>query len=448
MNNKFKKLINTAQEIQLSQEKKDSIRMRVESFMEMTPLRVSAPTSLRDRHYISKFSVLNFSKAVSFALIVLVAGGSTISYASEDSLPGDTFYTVKVNFTEPIQESLAFSQEAKLEVKTKQIEKRLTEAQTLLEKNDTTPEKHAQVEALVEKQAGEIAKSIDKLQEKGDVEAILNTTSKLQPVLKAHREALEEVSKPKAENQTDLAVAIVLTEEQEESTKNSAPATEVKSVTQTAEEIAIETDKVQKSENKSTAADNLLKTVERTIEQVQQKETQALDQVDQLEKEGLNINQVTTKKVEEASKEINDAKETIKKETDQMEVPTNESKDIDTLIDTSITTFDQNLKSDLRLLTITEAEILLEESKKLFEQGFYKLSLEKAQQALQITEGIVINQRIETLRESIRDIENQTKQEIAPEPEIEEIKTEAQIKAQEQASQAIQALEEQLSFNQ
>lgn len=444
MNNNFKKLINTAQNIELSQEKKDSIRMRVESFMEMTPVRISTPNTLRDRRYISKFSVLNFSKAVSFALIILVAGGSTISYASEDTLPGDTFYTVKVKFTEPIQESLAFSQEAKLEVQTKQIEKRLTEAQTLLEKNDTTPEKHAKVEALVEKQAEEISKSIDKLQEKGDVEAILNTTSKLQPVLKAHKEALEEVSQSKTEYEEESSILTTLSEETTEN--NMVIET---TADQTIEEIQTEKDKAQKTEEKSTATLNLLQAVERTIEKVEQKETQALEQVEQLEKEGLNINQVTTKKVEEASKEINDAKETIQKETDQIEVPMNEAQDLDTLIDTSITTLDQNLKSDMRLLSITEAEILLEESKKLFDEGFYKLSLEKAQQALQITEEIQINRKIETLRESIRNIESQTLEEISSKKSEETtplIETSKSIKVQDQASQAIQALEEQLEL--
>lgn len=459
--NNFKKTIDTAQDVKLSPNKKESIRMRVQNFMEMTPVKTQKPQALKSRRYISQFSVLNFSKAVSFALIVLIAGGSTISYASEDTLPGDTFYTVKVKFTEPIQESLAFSQEAKLQVKTKQVEKRLTEAQTLLEKNDTTPEKHAEVSGLVEKQIGEINLKIDELQEKGDVEAILNTTSKLQPVLKAHREALEEISKNS--EATELSEAIVKEEQPEitELPSDEKPDDFVEhpdSEEPQVQEMTIQAKTTIEVKDRSKVADDLLKTVEKTIVEVEAKETKALEKAQQIEKEGGKINEVTTKKVEEALKEINDAKEIIEKENIQNDVPDNE--DFDLSLDSSISTMNENLKSDLRILIVTEAEILLEESKHLYDQGLYKQALEKAQQALKLTEEMEATKRIEKLRASIQNIELESREEISLETQVdveaptlpteEELKNQIQsIPLQDQASKAIETLEAQLvSFNQ
>lgn len=434
MNHNLKQFLHKAQNVSLSEHKKEIIRSRIQEFVEMTPIQVEAKqiTKLRSPHYISKFSVLNLSKAVSFALIVLIASGSTMSYASEDTLPGDTFYTVKVNFTEPIQESLALSKEAKLEVKTKQVEKRLTEAQTLLEKNDTNPEKHAEVEVRIEKEIEQITKEIDKLQEKGDVEVILNTTSKLQPVLQAHKEALQEVTGDK------------LTQIQE--------ATEQKP------------EEVEEKETKTEVAGNLLETVERKLEEVEEKETKALEKFEELEKDSTQnekVNQATSKQVEKALKEINQVKEEIEKTTVIQDQST-ETQEIESFLDESISSIDKELSQDLKMISVIEAELLLEESKNLYEAGFYTKAYEKAQEALKVTQSLEAGKRIEEIQETIH-TQNKVIQEESSEdtpqntPSETTSTTETKIQVEiesnpnfeEQASQAIQALEAQLvSFNQ
>jgi len=329
MNNDFKKFISNAKKIELSSEKKDFIRARLQDFIEFTPVATKL-SPINSTFYISKFSMLNLSKAVSFALIVLIAGGSTISYASEDTLPGDTLYTVKVNFKEPIQETLAIGPQAKLEVKTKQVEKRLTEAQVLIKNNDLTPEKHKEVEMRVEKQVEEISQKIDELQEKGDVETILATTSKLQPVLKAHQEALQkEVDSKKSENtdtevqsevETEVAIksrqdtsALMMTSSfsvsssEDTTPENIDGKNEISTLSTKQEEVIQDNQEVETVD----VTNNLLKTVEKTLLQVEEKENRALEKVAEIENNHSDpekISDVTDKKVEQATKEISEAK--------------------------------------------------------------------------------------------------------------------------------------------
>ncbi len=207
MNQEFKKIINTAKNIRLSEIKKASIRAHVEEFIALTPIRQPQQSPLRSPFYFSRFTMLHMTKVLSLVLIVLVTGGSTMTLASEKTLPGDVFYTVKVNIKEPLEAKLARTPEAKLEFKTKQVEKRLTEAQILLQKNDTTPSKHKEVEDRVEQKIEEISEGIATLQAEGDVATILATTSKLEPVLQAHKEALEGVVATEKESQNKAMIA-------------------------------------------------------------------------------------------------------------------------------------------------------------------------------------------------------------------------------------------------
>jgi tetratricopeptide (TPR) repeat protein len=454
MSNEFNKLIHTAKQITLSEEKKGIIRARVQEFVEMTPIKKAPTAPLRSPFYLTKFSVMHFSKAVSLVLIVLIAGGGTMSYASEDTLPGDMFYTVKVNIKEPIEEGLAFSQQAKLEVKTKQVEKRLNEAQVLLERNDMSPEKHKEVEDRVEAKVNEISETIDKLQEKGDVETILATTGKLEPVLKAHQEALQEANDKEAVIEEGLLMESALL-------KTSIATEETFQVAETPS-----TEKLASTETKSHLTDNLLKTIERTIVQVEEKETKALETVANLENTDINnqrITDATDKKVLEATKEINQIKSDLQAITEVIDTTMANTATVDTTMTGTLESIDQALKNDAILLTITEAEILLAEAKTFFEQGLYKEALEKAQAAIKLTATIEATQKIEEVKETTQ---NKNEAEITPAPlpetpievlpeetidqpllpneEVTSGKIEGTIQIEDQASQAIEALESKL----
>lgn len=449
MNDNFNKLIQSAKQIELSSEKKGIIRTRLESFIELTPITQTVSKPIKSP-FTPRISISYFSKAISFALIVLIAGGSTISYASEDTLPGDTLYTVKVNVKEPLEQKLALTPQAKLEVKTKQVEKRLTEAQTLLQKNDTSPEKHKEVEVRVEKQVEEIAQTISELQEKGDVETILSATSKLQPVLKAHQEALQkEVNEPSTEllakSVNPVEVSTFMDSENESSDISRVSLVQETETTEVTESSDV-------SELKSSLADSLLKTVEKTLLQVEEQETKALESVENLEVTETNkelISSVTDKKVEEATKEIEEIKNQISQNETIISESSNVSEPESTLeqtIEAEVIVLETTIKQDELILTLADAEILLAESKTLYEQGLYKESLEKAQEAIKITAMIEANKKIEAAKE----IKIETKTDISEPVIIPEkiIPSETQIQIEDQASQAIQSLENSLFLKQ
>lgn len=449
MNDNFNKLIQSAKQIELSSEKKGIIRTRLESFIELTPITQTVSKPIKSP-FTPRISISYFSKAISFALIVLIAGGSTISYASEDTLPGDTLYTVKVNVKEPLEQKLALTPQAKLEVKTKQVEKRLTEAQTLLQKNDTSPEKHKEVEVRVEKQVEEIAQTISELQEKGDVETILSATSKLQPVLKAHQEALQkEVNEPSTEllakSVNPVEVSTFMDSENESSDISRVSLVQETETTEVTESSDV-------SELKSSLADSLLKTVEKTLLQVEEQETKALESVENLEVTETNkelISSVTDKKVEEATKEIEEIKNQISQNETIISESSNVSEPESTLeqtIEAEVIVLETTIKQDELILTLADAEILLAESKNLYEQGLYKESLEKAQEAIKITAMIEANKKIEAAKE----IKIETKTDISEPVIIPEkiIPSETQIQIEDQASQAIQSLENSLFLKQ
>lgn len=434
MNNNFKKFIHTSKNIKLSETRKDIVRGKIVEFVEMNPIRTRNPQPLQSPLYLSKFSVLNFSKVVSFALIVLIAGGSTISYASEDTLPGDLFYTVKVNFTEPIQTSLALSPQAKLEVKTKQVERRLTEAQILLQKNDTTPAKHAEVEARVEQKVSEISETMIKLQERGDVETILKTTSQLEPVLQAHRQALQDVIQEESHLST-TPFSISLSDEEMIETVSSSEITQT-----TLEETPVHSD-IEKS--KTEIADTLLRQVEQSLAQVEKQEVETLVKIEELTQSGSDkASRVATNKVIQLSKEIETIKQvnqqTLDNQPQEPLLSEHINTDVETYLDLSISEINEDFKKDIRDIMVIEAEILLEESKQLFEKGSYKEALLRAQEALKLTGNFEISQRLSELTKPSTSVEQNNTNTSS---EIEQI-----VEIENQAIEAIESLEEQLNI--
>ena len=79
-------------------------------------------------------------KVGSFAVLFMFIFGSSLTYASEQSLPGETLYSIKVNVKEEIEIKLAGTSEKKASVEKSHIEKRLEEISTLKESGDLTEE--------------------------------------------------------------------------------------------------------------------------------------------------------------------------------------------------------------------------------------------------------------------------------------------------------------------
>lgn len=168
------------------------LRSKIEEFIAFNPIRSNVPIP-KDPKYFSIFTFRTIVKGMSLALsLLLIVGGGGISYASYDSLPGDALYSVKINVTENIEERLAFGTEAKVQIQTEKVERRLNEAQTLAQKKDLSPEKKQIVKENLEKNVEKVTKTIEDLKNEGNIDEALDATSKITPVLEAHKEALEQ----------------------------------------------------------------------------------------------------------------------------------------------------------------------------------------------------------------------------------------------------------------
>lgn len=89
--------------VALSHDEKLVMQERIVTYMEFRPMRKSLPIASE-----KKYSTLHFLKSFTFRSVpaVVIAGlvlsGAGVSYAAEDSLPGDFLYPVKVDFNEEI----------------------------------------------------------------------------------------------------------------------------------------------------------------------------------------------------------------------------------------------------------------------------------------------------------------------------------------------------------
>jgi hypothetical protein len=90
------------------------------------------------------------------ALILMLAGGG-VAFAAEVTLPGDRLYPVKVEVTEPLRDSLAFSVSAKAYLEELKIERRLTEAAKLAAEGRLTDSINDQIQTRIQQSASKVA---------------------------------------------------------------------------------------------------------------------------------------------------------------------------------------------------------------------------------------------------------------------------------------------------
>lgn len=374
--------------ISLSEKEKDTLRYRIEQFISFNPIRSEVHVP-KKTFYFSIFTFKALGKAVSLVLIALiVVGGSGVSYASTDSLPGDKLYNVKINVNEKIEEKLAFSTEAKVVVQRQQVERRLTEAQKLVEKKDLSPEKKEIVKTNLEKNVKDVTESIENLKKEGKIEEALDTTSKIAPVLEAHKKVLTEqkTEEDKNDKSDSFAVmakmSVVLDEEAEEK-------------------------------------DTLLDTVEDAIKQVEKAEKEIIEEVNENQKKAEEVTEKNTKEVSEKIeilKKENDesSKEDLRiKEDMKQEISISLEKD-PVMTNSTATTTDGTEKMLIKISSEDDVKLRIQESEKLIIQaeeakksGDFKQALLLSQQAKKIITQIEEYQKIKQVE--VSNLENSQK---------------------------------------
>ena len=125
-------------------------------------------------------------------IIALVASGG-VSFAAENSLPGDALYPIKLSVNENVRAGFTFGSEAKAAYDAKRAEKRLIEAEKLAAEGRLSADAQAQVEANFERFADRVEARIEAIAQKQPEKAAA-IAAQFEAALEAHGAVLAKLA--------------------------------------------------------------------------------------------------------------------------------------------------------------------------------------------------------------------------------------------------------------
>jgi hypothetical protein len=181
MKTPIEQFIDKTNDIRLSDEAKGRIRSNLLANMRENPIRIISP-------YISIFN----RPVLAIGILLLVATGGATTFAASGSLPGDTFYPIKVNVIEPVRGFMAVSPRAKAVWHTSIVETRLNEVEELAKKNKLTSDESTRSKERFDNSIQEARLNIEELS--GDDPKIAEEIDEsLEISLGRHEKTLKEV---------------------------------------------------------------------------------------------------------------------------------------------------------------------------------------------------------------------------------------------------------------
>jgi hypothetical protein len=172
--------IRPLKEISLDARERTSMREQLLAYTEAHPM----PAKALPSPFWSVFASSPLRYALSALLIFGTLGG--VTYAAEDTVPGDILYAVKVSVTEPAVQSLAVSEQAKAKWQATRAERRLSEAVRLAAEDKLDADTSTYLAREFEKAADSTEDIALKLETDGQAEAALAVRSDLEARLSAH----------------------------------------------------------------------------------------------------------------------------------------------------------------------------------------------------------------------------------------------------------------------
>ena len=181
--NDFEKQLKTLRDLRMNDSEKSALRVALAHTMRANPL----PEKSRSYPIRSPYTIATHPfmlRALALGLILLVAGGSSLTIASAHALPGDILYPVKIHIKEPIETKFAGSSEKKILVQKEHIENRIAEIKTLKSQGAISKQQVAEVKEAFVDHAKEIGDTITELKAEGKQDVVLAVTTDLLPTLK------------------------------------------------------------------------------------------------------------------------------------------------------------------------------------------------------------------------------------------------------------------------
>ncbi len=93
--------------------------------------------------------------------LILVVSFSSLVYASDDALPGETLYSMKVGMLEPILDQFNHSVEKRIAWEEEKVERRLAEAEALVERSELDDKRSDELQERVEKSSRAFAQAVE-----------------------------------------------------------------------------------------------------------------------------------------------------------------------------------------------------------------------------------------------------------------------------------------------
>ena len=148
--------------IHLEKDEKDALRARLLSEIHKTPFQ--SPYKNNNQWSILLHQNLSKKMLTVFACLVLLVTFSSVTFASESSLPGDMLYTIKTKINEPILRAVKAVTPAKsVNFETQIFEKRLIEAEELDQKGHLNEEKKKQIKTQLTDQNDRLENAVEQL---------------------------------------------------------------------------------------------------------------------------------------------------------------------------------------------------------------------------------------------------------------------------------------------
>ncbi len=136
------------------------------------------------------------SYIIALFLIIALSGTGIVS-ASEESLPGDTLYPIKVSVIEPIHAALTFSSKAKAEYESNLATRRLVEAQALARENKLDQSKEKKLNDLLDRHTLSLDKALEKIDKTTSADEVDDIVTNFEAGMNAHAGVLDLINSSK-----------------------------------------------------------------------------------------------------------------------------------------------------------------------------------------------------------------------------------------------------------
>lgn len=212
MTNKKSTWIHIVRNVKLTTRERDVMRQNLIQFMEVHPVRNVENhrlyfTEVQHMMRVRLLSLRTYKTMFIGILIALVMGGS-VSFAAENTLPGDALYPVKVFVNENARAAVAFTDKSKAELAVELANRRLEEAGKLAVRGTLDSTTEAKLSTDVEAHVKDAREKLVTLKSH-DAEAAAEVGVDLNSVLSAHSIVLAKAKHEKEkEHNTDSVHAL------------------------------------------------------------------------------------------------------------------------------------------------------------------------------------------------------------------------------------------------